>query len=223
VKMHRVTPTKEIKSKGSNKDLVQKKQLQILSAAAELFTKKGYHATSMREISQLSGINLSYIYNYVSSKDDILYLFYYHLSKQWAPLYEKLRDSKDEDPIDQLKEFLRAMLEIIVNQKKEFQTGWTEGRHLERESLHAVLAAESEVVRCIEQLIIRGQERGVFSTQDAHATANLIQLVLMFYPLRSWNFNKPFTFSSLLEFMTISIMKLLGVDEPQTKKILREV
>lgn len=44
----------------------------LLDTAREAFFRKGFTAVSMREISKLSGVGLSNIYNYYSCKDDLL-------------------------------------------------------------------------------------------------------------------------------------------------------
>lgn len=43
----------------------------ILQAAYQLFLERGFHGTSMRQISQAAGIALGGIYNHFSSKEDI--------------------------------------------------------------------------------------------------------------------------------------------------------
>ena len=45
---------------------------QLLRVSAELFRKKGYRATSMRDISRALGIKTSSIYYYINSKEDLL-------------------------------------------------------------------------------------------------------------------------------------------------------
>jgi AcrR family transcriptional regulator len=44
---------------------------EILQAAHHLFTERGFHGTSMRQIAQQAGIALGGIYNHFSSKEDI--------------------------------------------------------------------------------------------------------------------------------------------------------
>lgn len=44
---------------------------EILQAAHRLFTERGFHGTSMRQIAQQAGIALGSIYNHFSSKEDI--------------------------------------------------------------------------------------------------------------------------------------------------------
>ena len=44
----------------------------LQDTAREAFLRKGFKAVSMREISRLSGVGLSNIYNYYPCKDDLL-------------------------------------------------------------------------------------------------------------------------------------------------------
>ena len=53
----------------TTKDHIRK---MLLNTAREAFLQKGYKAVSMRELSKLSGIGLSNIYNYYPCKDDLL-------------------------------------------------------------------------------------------------------------------------------------------------------
>jgi AcrR family transcriptional regulator len=46
----------------------------LLSAAAGVFARKGYHATTMRDLARASGMSLAGMYHYVAGKEEILYL-----------------------------------------------------------------------------------------------------------------------------------------------------
>ena len=46
-------------------------RLAVEDAALELFMEQGYHATSMRQVAERSGLALGGIYNHFSSKDEI--------------------------------------------------------------------------------------------------------------------------------------------------------
>lgn len=49
----------------------ERTRLAIMQAAVELFTRQGYHGTSMRQIADRAGIALGGIYNHFASKEDI--------------------------------------------------------------------------------------------------------------------------------------------------------
>jgi AcrR family transcriptional regulator len=46
----------------------------LLAAAARTFAERGFHATSMRDLSRASGMSLAGIYHYVASKQELLFL-----------------------------------------------------------------------------------------------------------------------------------------------------
>ncbi|MBT4723098.1 TetR/AcrR family transcriptional regulator [Candidatus Falkowbacteria bacterium] len=204
---------KEVVSEVENKDLVKKKHEQIVKAASELFSKQGYHKTTMREISKASGINLSYLYKYISSKDDILFLFSQSLYKKWVQLYEDLDKSTDKNLVEQIDGFLREVLIVNNTLSHEVRTMYTESRHLDKESLRAVLSMESRCIRQIEKVISRGIEQGVFKTEDPFFVANIIQYFATFKTLRGWNFNNQYTFTRYIELLIDFILKALGVEE----------
>lgn len=51
-----------------------KKLASLLDAAAEIFAAKGYHHASIRDLSRQTGVSLSGLYYYFSSKEELLYM-----------------------------------------------------------------------------------------------------------------------------------------------------
>jgi len=45
----------------------------LFSTAAQVFARKGYHATTMRDLSRESGMSLAGMYHYVEGKEDLLF------------------------------------------------------------------------------------------------------------------------------------------------------
>ena len=54
----------------------QRRRKEIFSASAGLFLEKGFTETSMREIAHAAGVGKSTLYDYFSSKEEIL-VFYF--------------------------------------------------------------------------------------------------------------------------------------------------
>lgn len=55
-------------------DLVERRHRQIVDAAVPLFIQDGFHKTTTRNIARAAGISIGSLYEYVASKEDILYL-----------------------------------------------------------------------------------------------------------------------------------------------------
>ncbi len=65
---------KDIPTQVKDQGLIDRRRLQIVDAAVKLFVKKGFHKTTTREIARESGISTGLLYEYVASKEDVLYL-----------------------------------------------------------------------------------------------------------------------------------------------------
>ncbi|MBI5014972.1 MAG: TetR/AcrR family transcriptional regulator [Deltaproteobacteria bacterium] len=204
--MNRVTTQVE------NPELVSKRHEQIYNAVVDLFGRYGYQKTSMRDISKASGINLSYLYKYVSSKNDVLYIFYEGVSRIYAHIYNELAEPTDADAIQQLERFISDVLHLIHDNKNTLRSMWTESRHLEAEWLKAVLDKEAYMVECVEKLLLRGIRHGSFDINDSFMAANLIQYMMFLEPMKWWNLKQRYSVDQMIEEVTGFILRALGVD-----------
>lgn len=57
-----------------NENLVRKRRRQIIDATVKLSIEHGYHNTTTRMIAKAAGFSIGSLYEYVSSKEDLLYL-----------------------------------------------------------------------------------------------------------------------------------------------------
>jgi TetR/AcrR family transcriptional regulator, cholesterol catabolism regulator len=55
-------------------ELVAKRRRQIIDAAVRLFIDKGFHKTTTRQIAAAAGMPIGSMYEYVASKEEVLYL-----------------------------------------------------------------------------------------------------------------------------------------------------
>ncbi len=208
---------KEVVAKVENPKLVAKKHRQIAAAAGELFARQGFHKTTMREISRASGIELSYLYKYIASKDDILFLFYRHVQQLYDPIYKSLAGAEDKNPVELLENLIRSLFELSRRYRRHLLTIYTESRHLQPDSLQSVLSLESEMIRFLEDLIKRGVREGYFQTGDPFMAANIIQHVLVIEAVRGWNFRRRYPKKGYVQPVIEFIMRSLGVSDEQRR------
>jgi TetR/AcrR family transcriptional regulator, cholesterol catabolism regulator len=57
-----------------NQALVGQRRRQIVDAAVNLFIDKGFHKTTTRQIARAAGISIGSLYEYIATKEDVLYL-----------------------------------------------------------------------------------------------------------------------------------------------------
>ncbi len=83
----------------------------IVDAAYDLFNEKGYHATSMRQIAERSGLALGGIYNHFSSKEAV----YTEILMERHPYHQilpALKDAKGETA----EEFVRNAAQTLIKE-----------------------------------------------------------------------------------------------------------
>jgi AcrR family transcriptional regulator len=130
---------------GSAKDavLTEKKQAQIREAACNLFFKKGFHGTSIREIAAESGMSMGQLYHYISSKDDILFLVYKHMQELWYGHLVEFGFEEIKDPLDRLLKAVRSTIDFPAKNKKLFQFVFSESKYLDKKHLNIILEMDN--------------------------------------------------------------------------------
>jgi TetR/AcrR family fatty acid metabolism transcriptional regulator len=109
--------------------LIEARRNQILDAAATVFAEKGFHPTTTKEIAEMAGVSEGTIYNYFTSKSDLLIGLMTRLAEVES-LNEELVDALQgdvrdffitvfhhrADSIQQGQEMLKAILpEVMIN------------------------------------------------------------------------------------------------------------
>ncbi|MBW2653739.1 MAG: TetR/AcrR family transcriptional regulator [Deltaproteobacteria bacterium] len=64
----------EVPTQIKNPELVRKRRRQIVDSTVNLFIEHGYHKTTTRMIAKAANFSIGSLYEYVSSKEDLLYL-----------------------------------------------------------------------------------------------------------------------------------------------------
>jgi len=197
-------------NKEKNQSRREERQEQIYRGALKLFRKKGFHATSMREIAKASKVGLGNIYNYFKSKEDILFLVHSNILGRLHHCFEESSKIHD-DPVDQLVHVIRSIFELTCQFKDEMLFVYTETKSLEREYLHEILRKEAQFIADFQAMIERGVRLGVFDCRHPDLTANIIVFNLSISPLRGWNMFPYHGPETMLEALTSFILKGLGV------------
>ena len=88
-------------SRVGDADLVERRRAQIVEAATRLVARQGFAKTVVRDSAEEANISVGLVYEYVRSKEDILFLIYEHWARVWGEGLEKAL-ARSEDPLDQL-------------------------------------------------------------------------------------------------------------------------
>lgn len=131
----------------------------ILKAAAAIFADKGYHQASIRDIAAATGISLSGLYYYFSSKEELLFLIQDHC---FGTILERLEaDLRDvRDPADRLRVTIRNHLSFFVNNMREMKVLSHEADSLTSEYRHRVNAKKKRYTEVVTGILSELRPQG---------------------------------------------------------------
>jgi AcrR family transcriptional regulator len=98
-----------------NRDVDRSRQ-KIEAAAMKVFTRQGYHGTSMRQIASAAGFSIGNLYNHYPTKEDLFVALVRKYEKRFAELRAKaLADIDDAFTPAQLERLAASVREIVCN------------------------------------------------------------------------------------------------------------
>ena len=145
------------------------RRAEILRKASEVFGRKGFHETGMREIAERLGMVPGALYYYFESKDDLLF------ACQALALDGLIRAAREAAAaaIAPAEKVRRLVLAHLTNVLTEMGGGLAhvEFRALPEERLSEVVKKRDEYERLVRRMIAEGVAAGEFRAVDAKLAA----------------------------------------------------
>jgi AcrR family transcriptional regulator len=134
----------------------------ILSAAAQVFSQKGFHATSMQDIAQAVNLQKGSLYHHVSSKQEILVDL---LDRALDLLIERLSGVLDQPnpPEEKLRQAIRVYLETLAEHADLSVVLLLEHRSLEPDLHIRHVPRRDRFESMWRDVIQEGKDAGIFS------------------------------------------------------------
>jgi len=149
----------------------------IEDTASELFRERGYAATSVRDIARALDIQGASLYAHVASKEDVLWA----IVDRVATAFEQATAGAYEpatDPIDRLRAFVRAHVQVICADPGASSVFVHEWRHLSSDRRAAILERRDAYERRLRSLIADGTADGAFAMVDPAVAATFLLTAL---------------------------------------------
>ncbi|NCU16322.1 TetR/AcrR family transcriptional regulator [Pallidibacillus pasinlerensis] len=142
----------KVHSNVKDEKLIQLRRDQIVKGAISLIKEKGFHRTTTREIAKLAGFSIGTLYEYIRTKDDILYLV---CDRIYDEVQEKIQKVLDLHQVttETMKLGIAAYFRIMDEMQDEVLVLYQEAKSLSKDALPYVLKKEIQMVSLFEQLI----------------------------------------------------------------------
>jgi TetR/AcrR family transcriptional regulator, cholesterol catabolism regulator len=194
---------REVQASVKDERLVQRRRDQMIKGAVSLFKQKGFHRTTTREIAKAAGFSIGTLYEYIRTKEDVLYLvcdsIYEHVSER---LQQDLEDK--QGTLDSLKHGIANYFRVIDEMQEEILVMYQEAKSLTKDALPYVLKKENEMAAMFEKLITLCVENGELnlSEKQMRILSHTIIVEGQMWSFRRWTLQKLYTLDEYIELQT---------------------
>lgn len=165
--------------------VAEKRRRQIFQGACEVIAKKGYPNASVREIAAAAGIPIPTMYQYIKSKEDILYMIASEAMKEnFAFFSRSLR--ADRDPRERICRAIDAYLSYVSKNRRYINLVYSETRSFGPENREKIFDIERRFTALWQEIIEAGVETGDFQLADTWLAANMVYFFCNVWALRFW-------------------------------------
>jgi len=156
----------------------------ILSSAATLFSRRGYHAVGIRELADAVGLSTSTLYHYYPTKQDILFAVISRFLHEFTErLIAGLRDSS-VTPRQRLERAVTDHVVLTVTRREELLAGNPVLNALTAEQQAHIAALRRAYRDAVRDVIAEGAAAGQFHVTDPLLVA--MAMLDMLDGIRSW-------------------------------------
>jgi AcrR family transcriptional regulator len=201
----------EVTTNIKNQELVKERRRQIADGAVKLFIKNGYHKTTTRALAKETGLSIGSLYEYVSTKDDVLYLVCIAIHSE---VEQGVKDALARPTVGKaaLAEVIREYF-LACNRMSDHVLLMYQVTHfLPLKWQEKVLEAELRITNLFIEAMRELRHIGKLPMLEDH-TINLIghniSVLGHTWAFRRWYFGKHFTIEQYIEQQTDFIMSFL--------------
>lgn len=150
-----------------------KRRHEIFHQVVNVFVKKGFHETSMREIAEAAGLGKSTLYDYFKTKDEILvYFFEDQLNDLTNEAQEVALQNLSADK--RLRQVMEIYIESLQANKNLFLKLTQESQRLKPQSQKQVQEKRYAYQDLVRALIDEGIREGIFRKVNSLLAARLL-------------------------------------------------
>jgi AcrR family transcriptional regulator len=205
---------KQIPSLVKDQKLVKKRREQMIEAAVSLFVEKGFYKTTTREIAAKAGFSIGTLYEYIESKEDVLYLVCDNIHQE---LEERLLQAIQDKSrgIDSLQAAMKHFFLVMHDMQDRVLLIYQETKSLPKDTLSYVLSKEEQITEIFEEVLQRGIKDGsiYLDAKEVKLMAHNIMVLGQMWVFRRWGLAKHFSLEEFMEKQTSLI-----IDQIQKEK-----
>ncbi|MCG3086998.1 TetR/AcrR family transcriptional regulator [Sporosarcina cyprini] len=198
---------REVKSSVKDEGLIEKRREQIIDGAVKLFKEKGFHRATTREIAKAAGFSIGTLYEYIRTKEDVLYLvcdnIYHEVQSRLSSVMQQ------EGTLEGLRAAIGEYFSLIDDMADEFVVMYQESKSLPKDALQYVLKKELEMVGLFENLLASCVASGELRLADKEINLAAHHIVVQgqMWAFRRWALHSRYSIEEFIEMQTEQLFK----------------
>lgn len=205
----------EVSSTVEDSALVEKRRKQIVKAATELFSAKGFFRTTIKEIAKAAGISPGLVYQYVTDKEDVLLLVLLEVVDAYAREVPAAVESVT-DPLDRCVAAVVAYCRVVDVHRAATVLAYRSTKSLSEDRRVIIQRRESETNKIIADVIADCIRKGYFRRINIDVMTYQIVMTAHAWALKSWHFKTILNLEDYIEHSLDILLK--GVLTPSVEK-----
>jgi AcrR family transcriptional regulator len=200
--MKRTAQLSALSSNVKNPILVRERRLALIQAAVDVFCEKGYHACRVADVAQAAGISQGTVYNYVKSKEDLLFM----VCEDHLIGYERIVTTALHGAHSSREKFealLKGTVEAIFSYRKHYLVMLRELHHVERTRRRAFMALAAAQRKICEDILVEIAPDEGLDMSNSLLASNLMIFLPSFLISRGWDFHKTVTQEEVADFLIL--------------------
>ena len=188
----------------------------IREAAVKAIAKHGFEAASLREIAKEVGIRAPSLYNYITSKEQLLYELMKDPLTSMLAEYRALVKEVD-DPAQKLRIFVQVHLNFHLHSRLDVFIGNMELRSLSANHFRTIVNLREEYARVLQGIVEEGVKSGVFDAAEPRAVT-LVMLGMLSGVCHWYQPGGAMSAEEMTELHTDLAFRMLGATSGSTAK-----
>ena len=211
---------KEIPTQIKDPDLVERRRHQIIDAAVQLFIEKGFHKTTTRQIAAAAGFSIGSLYEYVASKEDVLYMVCDSIHAEVERGVQAALARADGGQ-HTLAEVIREYFLVCHRMSDHMLLIYQETRSLPAQWQEKILENELNITGIFLEVLVNLVEDGSLPEMDEHSVelvANTVSVLGHMWAFRRWFLARHYSIEDYIKLQTDFIIRGISARSEKWEK-----
>jgi AcrR family transcriptional regulator len=201
----------EVPTQIKNPELVRERRRQIIDSTVKLFIEHGYHKTTTRMIAKAANFSIGSLYEYVSSKEDLLYLVCKTIHEEVQNAVENALSNTDKGK-ERLAGVIRQYFYVCDKMADHILLMYQVTQFLPEKWKKRVLINELNITDIFINALSSLSGKGNFPQLDGRILNILghnISVLGQMWAFRRWHVQRSFTIEEYIKIQTDFILGLI--------------